>query len=68
MADGHHVLEEVASRRHEMHGPVLRFWTHASLHNAHVIWSRVMTLKLPVEEAKVSTPTPAGAQWVTFGR
>ena len=59
MADGHHVLEEVASRRHEMHGPVLRVWTHAGLsgqHNAHVMWSRVMTLKLPVEETKVLTP------------
>ena len=47
MADGRHVLEEVASRRHVMLGPVLRVWTHAGLsgqHNAHVMWSSVMTL------------------------
>ena len=59
MADVHYVLEEVASRHHEMHGSVLSVWTHAGLsgqHNAHVMWSRVMTLKLPVEETKVSTP------------
>ena len=47
MADCHHVLEEVASRRHVMLGSVFRVWTHAGLsgqHNAHVMWSSVMTL------------------------
>ena len=55
MTGGYHVLEEVASRRHEMLGSVLSVWTHAGLsgqHNAHVMWSRVMMLKLPVEETK----------------
>ena len=30
MADGHHVLEEVASRRPEMLGSVLSVWTEES--------------------------------------
>ena len=59
MEDGHRVLEEVASRRHEMLGSVLSVWTHAGLsgqHNAHVMWSRVMMLKLHVEETQMSIP------------
>ena len=59
LASGYHVLEEVASRRHEMLSSVLSVWTHAGLsgqHNAHVMWSRVMMLKLPVEETKMSIP------------
>ena len=48
MEDGYHVLEEVASRRHEMLGSVFSVLTHAGLsgqHNAHLMWSRVMMLK-----------------------
>ena len=64
MAGGHHVLEEVASRRHEMLGPVLSVWTHAGLssqQNAHVMWTRVMMLKVPISD------TTQGAEVVAFG-
>ena len=43
MADGHHVLEEVASRRHEILDSVLSVWTHSGRygqHNAHVFLCR----------------------------
>ena len=57
IADGHHALEEVASRRHETPSSVFDVLTFTSLHgkhNANVKWSRVMLLNSPVEEAKMS--------------
>ena len=47
----------MASCRNETLSSVFDVWTFATLHgkhNANVMWSRVMMLKLPVEGAKMS--------------
>ena len=51
MAGGHHDFEEVASRCHET---LSTFTSLHGKHNANAMWSRVLILNLPVEEAKMS--------------